>query len=556
MSSANKPLGMNSMPASGYNHKSTTYNKQYVTWKGTGINSNPVGTASGHIRPLTNNDPGNVFQTGFGLPRPIKHFRKGRVIVAYPIEEGNLSYNNISCVCTSGSNPYPEGSIPEGKTTTTIDISPNEAALINYNMNRFVKSSKGTSLGGGFGGSGLLNDLQDKPGAFIVKQNTLDPSGNFVDLQQDCKTCEGVGIIVDYYPNKTYLTENPERNTTNILPNAFTTNISPNNYAFCCNEEYKAKRRAIYASTNLKKNYYTSTKQYLQNRCKTYDQKAFNFLSYRTNTAGPYGDNNPYYSLQTGKDATYNAGSPETQQASFLDTNLYFANCQPGSQIYDATQIALINQMFAIMIQANILTSGDQTTFNATGLNSIEGFYNWLNGLPANKKTRAIQVFNDFIRNPYWGMPLSGPSNPAGCQLTVYKPNNYQYAQQGAVSSSTRNLKLNVNTISTNAASVNNYNNTGNLVSANQLYAGVNPNLVNLKKNKAPGCNTPWPLNFSQSGTFQNKKFCHYRKLPQYQNPVSQQSPYRYFPGTVFSSNHFSQSPNTYNTTSGSAAYR
>jgi hypothetical protein len=201
------------------------------------------------------------------------------------------------------------------------------------------------------------------------------------------------------------------------------------------------------------------------------------------------------------------------------------------------------------MVNAGILTQSDVNTFNATGINSIEGFYNWLNGLPANQKTPAIQVFNDFIRNPYWGMPLSGPSNPAGCQLTVYKPNNYQYAQQGAVSSSTRNLKLNVDTISTNAASINNYNNTGNLVTANQLYAGVNPNLINLQKNKVPGCTTPWPLNFSQSGPFQNKKFCHYRKLPQYQVPVSQPSPYRYFPGTVFSSNHFSQSPNTYNTT-------
>ena len=518
MSSANRPLGMNSMPASGYNHKSTTYNKQYVTWKGSGINSNPVGSASGHIRPLTNNDPGNVFQTGFGLPRPIKHFRKGRVIPPQPVTNINDLYVN---------SPYSDR-------TLTID----EAALINYNMNRFVKSSKGTSLGGGFGGSGLLNDLQDKPGAFIVKQNTLDPSGQFVGLQQDCKTCEGVGIVADYYPNKTYLTQNPEPVSTNISANAF-----------CCNEEYKAKRRAIYASTNLKKNYYTSTKQYLQNRCKTYDQKAFNFLSYRTNTAGPYGDNNPYYALQTGASAAFNAGSPETQKASFLDTNLYFANCQPGSQIYDATQVALIGQMLSIMVNAGILTQIEVTAFDALKINSIEGFYNWLNGLPASQKTRAIQVFNDFIRNPYWGMPLSGPSNPAGCQLTVYKPNNYQYAKQGAVSSSTRNLKLNVDTISTNAASINNYTNTGNLVSANQLYAGVDPNLINLKKNKAPGCNTPWPLNFSQSGTFQNKKFCHYRKLPQYQNPASQPSPYRYFPGTVFSSNHFSQSPNTYNTT-------
>ena len=148
MSSAYYPLGMRAMPASGYNHKSTYFNKQYISWKGTGINSNPVGVASGHIRPLTNNDPGNVFQTGFGLPRPIKHFRKGRVIPAAPIEANDLI----------GKDPY-NGNI-------TIDI--NEAALINYNMNRFVKSSKGTSLGGGFGGSGLLNDMQDKPGAFLV----------------------------------------------------------------------------------------------------------------------------------------------------------------------------------------------------------------------------------------------------------------------------------------------------------------------------------------------------------------------------------------------------
>ena len=145
-------------------------------------------------------------------------------------------------------------------------------------------------------------------------------------------------------------------------------------------------------------------------------------------------------------------------------------------------------------------------------------------------------------------MPLSGPSNPTGCQLVVYKPNNFQYAKQGAVSSSTRNLKLNVDTISTNAASIHNYNNTGpQLVDANQLYAGVSPNIANLTKNKAPNCNSPTVFQF------QNKKLCYYKRLPEYQNPASQPSPYRYFPGTVISSNHFSQSPNTYNTTTGSA---
>ena len=66
MSTAFYPLGMKTMPASGYNHNSTIYNKQYIPWKGTGSNQFPVGSASGHIRPLTNNDSGNVFPTGFG----------------------------------------------------------------------------------------------------------------------------------------------------------------------------------------------------------------------------------------------------------------------------------------------------------------------------------------------------------------------------------------------------------------------------------------------------------------------------------------------------------
>ena len=504
MSSASYPLGMNSKPASGYNHRSTYSNKQYISWKGNGINSNPVGIASGHIRPLTNNDPGNVFQTGFGLPRPIKHFRKGRVIPPTPIEANDLI----------GKNPY--------NNNITLDI--NEAALINYNINRFVRSSKGTSLGGGFGGSGLLNDMQDKPGAFTVKINQPTEVDGVSALNSDCKKCEGVGIVASYYPNKTYLTENPEPNTTNST--------------LCCNEEYKAKRRAIYASTNLKKNYYTTTKQYLQNRCKTYDQKAFNFLSYRTNLDDSVYNANPYYISVDGNNGP-TPGSP------LALANTYLANCQPNAQIYNATQNMLIEQMLSIMVNATILTPTEVYTFNQLGINSIKGFFDWLNGLPGGKKTTALKVFTDFISNPYWGMPLTGPSNPAGCQLVVYKPNNYQYAKQGAVDSSTRNLKLNVNTISTNAASIQNYNNTGpQLVSANQLYAGNSPNISNLTKNKVPGCNTPTVFQY------QNKKLCYYKRLPEYQVPASQPSPYRYFPGTVFSSNHFSQSPNTYNTSS------
>jgi len=503
MSTAVYPLGMKSMPSSGYNHRSTYLNKQYITWKGTGVNSNPVGTAPGHIRPLTNNDSGNVFQTGFGLARPIKHFRKGRVIPPQPIENSS-------------------------------DRSNDETAQINYNINRYVKSSKGTSLGGGFGGSGLLNDMQDKPGAFTVKLNPLGETDGVSQLNADCKTCEGVGIVADYYPNKTFLQENPEETTTNYPK-----------YGFCCNDEVKAKRRAIYASTNLKKNYYTTTKQYLQNRCKTYDQKAFNFLSVRTNLTADVYQANPYYIQVNDADKP---GGP------LALANTYLANCQPNAQIYDATENALIAQMLTLMVNAGIIPASTATTFNTLGINTIQGFWDWLNTLPAGQKAPAIQLFNDFIRNPYSGMPLAGPSNQTGCQLVVYKPNNYQYAKQGAVDSSTRNLKLNVNTISTNAASIQNYNNTGPLlVNANEIYAGNDPNLINLQKNKAPTCHAPLPLNFRQSGPFQNKKRCYYKQLPQFQVPAVQPSPYRYYPGTVTSSNHYSQSPNTYNTRGRSA---
>lgn len=525
MSTAYYPLGMRqSMPASGYNHKSTYFNKQYLPWKGTGPFSNPVGSAAGHIRPLTNNDTGNVFQSGsfpsrtyshtrVFLPRPIKHFRKGRVIPSSPI----TGVPNLV-----GQSPY----------NKNINVNINENKLINYNMNRFVASSKGTSLGGGFGGSGLLNELQDKPGAFIVKQNPPNEVDGVSQMQTNCATCEGVGIVSSYYPNNTYLTENPEPNVENPI--------------LCCNQEYKAKRRAIYASTNLSKNYYTTTKQYLQNRCKTYEQKAFNYLSYKSLDNSIYNSNPYYISIQPNN--AVKAGSPLSLQ------NTYLANCQTNAEQYNATQNAMIAQMLDMMLNLHIITQSEITEFNTLNINSIAGFFDWINGLPDSQKPLALKVFTNYISNPYWGMPLSGPSNQTGCQLVVYKPNNYQFAKQGAVESSTRNLKLMVDTISTNAASIQNYNNTGpQLVSANEIYAGDDNNYANLQKNKAPNCNTPYPLNIRQSGPFQNKKFCYYNNLQQYQNPASQPSPYRYYPGTVFRSNHFSQSPNTYNTTSGSS---
>lgn len=91
MSTALYPQGMRgAMPASGYNHKSTYYNKQYATWKGTGVLSNPVGIAPSHIRPLTNNDSGNVFLSGSFPSRTYPHTRVFCHALSNILEKGVL----------------------------------------------------------------------------------------------------------------------------------------------------------------------------------------------------------------------------------------------------------------------------------------------------------------------------------------------------------------------------------------------------------------------------------------------------------------------------------
>ena len=500
MSTAFYPTNMRAMPSGGRNHKSTYENIPYITWKGTGVFSNPVGTAPSHIRPLTNNDSGNVFQSGsfpsrvfnnvrIFNPRPIKQFRKGRVIPSAPIQVTN----------------------PENPSEAM------EVSLINYNMNRFVKSSNGQSLGGGNGGRGLIDEIQDSPGSFLVHQNPDNEIDETIQQTTDCKTCQGVAIVNDYYPNTTYLTENPESNTQNKV--------------WCCNPEIKARKRVLPANTNLKQNYYTTLQQYRQNRCQTFVQREFNFQQPNVFNENELNSSNPFVTPLA--IATSKPGGP----LSLLNT--YVANCQPNAEIYNATENAIISQMISIMVNQNILSPSQLEEIKTLNIQTIQEFFNYLNTLPQPTQDSAITVFVDFINNPYWGMPLSGPSNPTGCKLVVYKPNNYQFATQGAVESSARILKLKVDTITTNAASFNNY--SANLNTAvPQITNGIPPPNPFILKSKSAGCNTP-PI-----FPFQNKKACYYRTNPSYRVPISQPSPYRYYQGTVFSSNHYNTSSITY----------
>ena len=518
MSTAYYPQGMRTMPAGGL--KNASLPSQYVSWKGTGVFSNPIGIAPSNIRPLTNLDSGNVFLSGnfesrvFGkgrrfIPRPIKHYRKGRVIPSQPIRPVNPESNENRM----------------------------EVDLINYNMERYVKSSECQSnlSGGAGGGGGLIGALFEKPGGFIVKENKVTELSNEIKLNKDCKTCKGTGIIVNYSPNNAYLTNNPQARSQ-----------TPK---FCCNEEYKAKRRVVSANTNLPRWYNNSNKQYLQNRCKTFTQKSFNFKDPDPIVVRNFLDNTSVTLSEV------ELAKPGSSLATF---NTYRANCYCNSQFFESSQLMLSQKMLQLLWQNDCISEETYNNFlniKSLNLNNVD---NLINSLEGQAKEKSVVIFNRFLNDPYNGLPSKGSVNLKGCELTVYKPSNPQFAKEGAVQSSTRLLKLNVDTISTNTASLYKglnpnpvyYHNWGDqLVSANQLTRGDVPQYSNYLKNKAQArCTAPSPALIAGVYVYQNKKSCGLGKEMQvYRTPISQPSPYRYYEKPVFTSNHFNQLPRTYN---------
>ena len=304
-----------------------------------------------------------------------------------------------------------------------------EYIQMDRNINREVKSSTpGT----------LVKQMIDNPGSYSVKENTL------LNLPSNC---QGICVSANLYPNIPYLTDNPEPVST-----------SP---GFCCNPEKKARRRVLPASTKLKQNYYTTHIQYMENRCKTYEQRAFNFVR----PAVPFSD----------PDAK--PGSPAAEY------NTYVANCQPNGEIYTTSEAALIAEILLIMQNEGVIASNDAAKLIYRQITTFKTLVTFIQNLPEPNKSSAIIIYDAFVLNPYTGVPITGPSNPLGCKLVVYKPNNAQFAQQGAVSSSTLNLKLNVTTIEKNLAHL--------------------PRNI-IFKNKAPICQAG-----NYIGTFQNPRMCH-----------------------------------------------
>ena len=213
MATAFYPLGMKT-----YNNN--TKQGGYVSWKGRGPFSNPVGITPANIRPFTNNDPTNNSYPGFGLPRPIKHYRKGRVA------------NN----------------------------------LLIGNGGKVVNSSLGGTL---------IRQMIDTPGNYNIFPNTTNEVSNITNLNNECNTCNGIGVISDWMPISN-LTEKPEPSTQTLQ---FCCNEEIKAVERCLPTSSNLTTNEYLPTCSLTHNYFSSLQQYRQNRCQTYDQRVFNFKS-------------------------------------------------------------------------------------------------------------------------------------------------------------------------------------------------------------------------------------------------------------------------------------
>lgn len=374
MSTAMYPQGMkswnNHLPQGGYK-----------TWKGSGVYSNPVGETSSHVRPLTNNDVGNVFPTGFGLPRPIKHYRRGRVV------------------------------------TSQFDAADMPSADIQYNVNRLVKSSTGTALDSG---GGLVTRFQDAPGLFSVEDNSESTHSG----------CYGVNMVSSWAPTKNR-TDNPEPST--------------ESRTFCCNEQKKAIRRVLPASTLIKKNYFQTKNTHLYNRCSTFSQRSFNFAN------GPVDEElllilkqHPFVSSKLIEYAKPGSALSLIHHYTAQCSTMFTVHAGAESQFVQTLLTSMLEQQMLTQPQYDELFNGDAKTV-----------FKILDTLVPMVSTAVFKHVVAYLHH----LSLIGlesflteqPKN-AACGVVYYKPSNPQFATQGGVSSSTRILKLKVDTISTAAA--------------------------------------------------------------------------------------------------------
>ena len=298
--------------------------------------------------------------------------------------------------------------------------------------------------------------------------NTTIADNNGVNIDAECKNCNGVGIVSNWMPINN-LTEKPEPNVTNA--------------GFCCNQERKAKQRVLSANTNVSKKYYQTTNMYLYNRCQTFKQRQFNFIPgiIDPNLVAAVAAN-PALTIQILE--ALKPGGP-------LASPLYVAQCNPNFKIEEGSLIAFINSISKTLPNEQFITQQQYNNLVNNTYKTIKDYTNSLQSILTKEQyDKVVAYLYKLLSNPDTADIITGPSNPKGCAKVYYKPNNPQFAQQGGVSSSTRLLKLNVDTINSAAKK-------------SQKNAFI-------YKEKTPKCQAQTYIGnpFFFSGQYQNKVIC------------------------------------------------
>ena len=285
--------------------------------------------------------------------------------------------------------------------------------------------------------------------------------------------------MTNSYMPSPYLTENPLPRSTNAY--------------FCCNAEAKALKRVLPASTLLKKNYFTTTYQKLYNRCQTFEQRQFNFLT----GAAPGAEKELIKNPLVIKRLIVNNTKPGDPLSNL---NTYVANCSPaGPTITLAIKYLFINKVIKLWKEYNIITEEESQMLLES--NDINKLITTIQNLPDIELQKiASKIYLEVYNSAKVQNIITSLNYPKACSKVYYKPNNPFYAQQGAVSSATRTLSLITQTIDKNAANLI----RTDLASVAKIYALNNtiPEIPFIYKNKVPRCN---PALYTKDG---NSKIC------------------------------------------------
>jgi hypothetical protein len=243
---------------------------------------------------------------------------------------------------------------------------------------------------------------------------------------------------------------------------------------------------------------------YLYNRCQTFQQRQFNFIS------GPIDKKIEQlflaYPFVTAKILEYSKpGDP------LSIINLYVAQCNPNFTIEKSVEIGFVNALSKSLLDAGFISQEEYNTLIGESPLSVQTFiYSLQNILTQEQYKIVIDYLYQLAANPYNGSVVSGPSNPKGCSQVYYKPNNPQFAKQGGVSSSTRTLKLTVDTINTAAYKQHKLKSGNPPNTATAIQYGFNPNVPYIYKDKVPPCQPQTYIGnpFFFQGQHQNKLIC------------------------------------------------